>query len=442
MRTLIFFFLLLSTILTANIDPLKTDSKIEQVTVFKNGAQVTRMATANIPEGKQVLKFIGLPPSFDEKSFQLKAVGDFTVLAIQHQLQIDTQAIDEQLITRLYRSNDSLAAIVEEWTLQLEVLAEEEALILNNNKNKDKSTDRLAIDELKSMAAFYRTQLKDIRLEKLRFQRKINATQAKINKQQGEIVAQQQKATTVQHKEILVTTSAKSATNGKFELSYLVNNAGWIPTYDIRVKDVQSPVDVLYKANVFQNSGEDWDEVKLTLSNADPRLSGQKPTLNKWNLGFYSPTYRRPVSKSKPYQQIGIFYNADGSKTIRGRVLDATGETLIGANVLIYGTNTGTITDIDGYFELTVPVGKHALEISYTGFTAKSIDLSTTYDYNFRLEGGIALDEVVLAGRVNGVRFKRSTKKEKKQATQPIAVTTYAKTTLRKYSHKCMLQLR
>lgn len=431
MRTLTIFFLFFSIFLSANTDPIKTDSKIEQVTVFKNGAQVIRMATANIPKGKQVLKFIGLPPSFDEKSFQLKAAGDFTVLAIQHQLQIDTQAIDEQLIARLFQSNDSLAAIIEEWNLQLEVLSEEEALILNNNKNKDKSTDRLAIDELKSMAAFYRTQLKEIRLEKLRFQRKIKATQAKINQQQRNAIAQQQKATTVQHKEVLVTTSAKTAIKGKFELSYLVNNAGWIPTYDIRVKDVQSPIDVLYKANVFQNSGEDWKEVKLTLSNADPRLSGEKPNLQKWNLDFYKSPYRQPVGKPKTYQQVGISYNADGSKNIRGKVLDLEGESLIGASVLIRGTNTGTVTDIDGNFEIRIPAGYTALEISYTGYSTKKVDLSTTYDYNFRLEEGLELSEVVVTGLASS-RYKLRRprpKKEKKQATQPIAVTTFEKTT-------------
>lgn len=432
MRTLTFLLLFYSTFLTANTDPIKTTSKIEQVTVFKNGAQVNRVATTNIPSGKQVLKFHGLPPSFDEKSFQLKAAGDFTVLAVQHQVQIDTQAIDDQLIARLNRSNDSLAAVIEEWTLQLEVLSEEEALILNNNKNKDQSADRLAIDELKSMAAFYRTQLKEIRLEKLRFQRKINATQANINQQQQAVIAQQNKGVTVNHKEVLVTISAKTATTGKFELSYIVNNAGWIPTYDLRVKDVQSPIDVLYKANVFQNSGEDWEEVKLTLSNADPRLSGQKPNLTKWNLGFYTPTYRRPIAKPKSYQPTGISYNADGSRNIRGRVLDFDGETLIGASVFIRGTNTGTTTDIDGNFEITVPAGYANLEISYTGYKTQKIDLTSTYDYNFRLdEDGLLLDEVVVTGYGGGRNklIRERPKREKKQATQPIAVTTFKKTT-------------
>ena len=70
MRTLTLLLLFLSTSLFSNTDPIKTASKIEQVTVFKNGAQVMRTATATIPQGKQVLKFHSLPPSFDEKSFQ------------------------------------------------------------------------------------------------------------------------------------------------------------------------------------------------------------------------------------------------------------------------------------------------------------------------------------------------------------------------------------
>lgn len=427
MRTLTLLLLFFPPLLFASTAPIQTNSKIEQVTVFKNGAQVTRMATANIPAGKQVLKFHNLSPNFDEKSFQLKASGDFTVLAIQHQLQIDTQEINHQLIRRLTKSNDSLTAAIEEWALQLDVLAEEEALILNNNKHKDETTNRLTIEELKSMAAFYRTQLKEIRLEKLRFQRKMKATQTIIHQQQA-IVTQQNEPTTVKYKEVLVTTSSKTATQGKFELSYLVNNAGWIPTYDIRVKDVQSPINVLYKASVFQNSGEDWEEVKLTLSNADPRLSGQKPTLSKWNLGFYTPAYRPPISN--PSKPIGISYNADGSKTIRGSVLDGE-EGLIGASVIIQGTNTGTVTDIDGNFEITLAAGYANLQISYTGYNSRRVDLNTTYDYNFQLEEGLTLEEVIVtgyAGSSNSVRRQRP-KKEKKSTTKPIAVTTFQKTT-------------
>jgi len=68
MRILTLLLLCITTFLFANDEPIALSSKLEQVTVFKNGAQVTRTATVGVPRGKQVLKFTGLPVSFVEKS--------------------------------------------------------------------------------------------------------------------------------------------------------------------------------------------------------------------------------------------------------------------------------------------------------------------------------------------------------------------------------------
>jgi len=86
---------------------------------------------------------------------------------------------------------------------------------------------------------------------------------------------------------------AKAATSGDFELGYLVRNAGWYPTYDLRVKDIQNPVELAYKANVFQNSGENWDKIVLSLSTGNPSLSGLLPDLQTWRLRFYDPVANR-----------------------------------------------------------------------------------------------------------------------------------------------------
>ncbi|WP_299230770.1 carboxypeptidase-like regulatory domain-containing protein, partial [uncultured Bacteroides sp.] len=63
-------------------------------------------------------------------------------------------------------------------------------------------------------------------------------------------------------------------------------------------------------------------------------------------------------------------------KTINGKVLDATGEPIIGANVLVKGTTNGTITDIDGKFTLNVPT-ECVLQISYIGFNTQEIKVTS-----------------------------------------------------------------
>ena len=64
---------------------------------------------------------------------------------------------------------------------------------------------------------------------------------------------------------------------------------GWYPTYDIRVDDIASPASIIYRANIWQNSGIDWKDVKVSLSNASPMTAGALPSLNPWFIDFYQP---------------------------------------------------------------------------------------------------------------------------------------------------------
>ncbi|MEM1215787.1 MAG: SusC/RagA family TonB-linked outer membrane protein [Bacteroidota bacterium] len=86
-------------------------------------------------------------------------------------------------------------------------------------------------------------------------------------------------------------------------------------------------------------------------------------------------------------------------RNISGVVTDAdTGETLIGANILVEGTTTGTITDIDGSYQLSVPADAKALVFSYTGYANQVIEIGAQSVINVQMASGELLDEVVVIG--------------------------------------------
>jgi iron complex outermembrane receptor protein len=88
-----------------------------------------------------------------------------------------------------------------------------------------------------------------------------------------------------------------------------------------------------------------------------------------------------------------------GQRTITGTITDAeTKEPLLGANILIQGTTTGTITDFDGNFSLDVPEGTTGLLISYTGYAEIVYPLGAENILNIELTAGELLDEVVVIG--------------------------------------------
>jgi len=88
-----------------------------------------------------------------------------------------------------------------------------------------------------------------------------------------------------------------------------------------------------------------------------------------------------------------------GGKTISGQVVDETGEALIGVSILVAGTNTGTVTDVDGHYTLTVPAGNQELKFSYIGFETKIIAIPAGNTLNVQMHSDTqALSDVIVIG--------------------------------------------
>ncbi|MDL5050215.1 DUF4139 domain-containing protein [Oscillatoria amoena NRMC-F 0135] len=146
------------------------------------------------------------------------------------------------------------------------------------------------------MADFYRSRLTEIGMAKIKSDekiRKINERIGKLNRQ----VQEQNELYSRNTSEIVISISAEAGGSVDFEVKYVVANAGWYPVYDLRAVSTKSPVQLNYKANVFQSTGEDWKDVRLKLSTANPSLGGFKPELYTWYLDFYYPEYKRDKSR-------------------------------------------------------------------------------------------------------------------------------------------------
>ena len=276
--------------LTADETEKEAKSTIKNVTVFKKGAQVTREAKVEIPIGTSTIKFIGITPHMDKNSVQVKADGDFTVLSVSHQLNFFEPADKTEEVVKLELEFQKLQDQIDVENAFLKSLAEEESLILTN-KSIGGQQNGVKIDELKATAEFYRQRIVEIKLKYLELNiliKKLKESKEKVSNQLAELIDRKGTYTS----EILVTINSKLTTSGSFLVSYIVDNAGWVPHYDIRVKDVQNPVNFSYKANVYQTSGEDWNNINLTLSTGDPSQSGTKPTLYPLAIGLWRALLR------------------------------------------------------------------------------------------------------------------------------------------------------
>jgi TonB-dependent SusC/RagA subfamily outer membrane receptor len=200
---------------------------------------------------------------------------------------------------------------------------------------------------------------------------------------------------------ITIKLSSEVRTTLSINVTYLVSEAGWFPTYDIRANTINAPVDLLYKSHIYQKTGVNWENVDLVLSTGDPNTDNNKPYVDTKFLNFIRPgSYKNPANAVSSFK---YKYNPN-VRNVTGAVYDDNGP-IPGANVVIAGTNQGTQTDFDGRYSLEVNTGEN-LQFSYVGYQSKQIPVHAS-TINVTLEADSSLDEVVVTAR--GIkREKRS----------------------------------
>ena len=99
------------------------------------------------------------------------------------------------------------------------------------------------------------------------------------------------------------------------------------------------------------------------------------------------------------YAVQSIAMGIDQQLQITGVVKDTNGEPMIGVTVMVKGTGTGTITDIDGKYSVSVPGNKSVLTFSFVGYTTKEVTVGNQKSINVTLsEDSKMIDEVVVIG--------------------------------------------
>jgi len=392
-------------------------NNIQEVTLFLSGAQVFERSQGTIPAGESVIQIKGLSPYLDEKSIQAKGIGNFTIQAVNKRLDFLSEKEVNEKVKALEDKIQEIQSNQTKETTRLEILSEK-ASLLDANKKLGGTQGGTSVAELKQAMDFYEAELTKISTERAQINASIQKKNDEIIRLQNQIRAMlesENKSTS----EIRIRVKAPAAGQASFELNYLVANAGWYPKYDVRVKNVSSPLSLNYKAEVYQNTGVDWKNVKLRFSNANPNQSGQAPQLEKWELNYARLTTFNPRTQ--------VF----GS--VAGRVTSAMDGTPIpGASVLVTGTTIGTATDTNGNYSLTLPNGASQLEASFIGYQSRSVPINSS-NINISLnEDTQALNEIIemadelktLQGRVAGVRVE--SRAQKAMAPPPPAAAPLA----------------
>jgi uncharacterized protein (TIGR02231 family) len=287
-------------------DPVGVTSQIKEVTVFLQGAQISRQARLNITKGSSTLIFRELPVDIDPQSIQARGEGNFVILSLLHQVNYLTGAHKTAGVQALQDTLKMLEnQLAEVGGKQAVMKSEEELLVANRNLG---GTDRtITMAELKLAADFYRSRLTEIKMAQIKLATETGKLTNKIEKVRNQLSTMDINKPT---SEILVNISAEEASAVTLWMTYTVNDAGWYPEYDIRAKDVQNPVQLSYNAKVYQNTGEDWNKVSIRLSTANPQQRGEKPVMQPWFIDFEQPAVPLIQYNKIGYAEKSVQFNA------------------------------------------------------------------------------------------------------------------------------------
>ncbi len=277
---------------------------LTDVIVYSQGAQLSHKASFTVKPGVTEVIIEGISAYIDAKSIQVKAMGSVVILDSRYSLYypkpepVNPDGIPLKISKEIKQLGDSIKWMnydIQEIQDELDILEKTKAMIANNGSMRGQGRVSDSLNFLKNAVEYYGLKMNEINKKKLALNKKLQDKNDKLAimqeryaaleaYQNGEYYDLEQSKQPIPR--VIVTLQANEAVSGKMTISYLVSNAGWTPLYDLRSEASSGKINLTYKAQVYQNTGIDWNEVKLSISTNNPYANKTKPELSPWYLDY------------------------------------------------------------------------------------------------------------------------------------------------------------
>jgi uncharacterized protein (TIGR02231 family) len=301
----------LTSVLFAN-DKVTVKSTLHTVTVYTQGAQLQHKANYTIKAGLSEVIVEGISPQISAGTIQVKATGAVVILDSKYEfyypqpnVQLTAGELPPKVRLGIKNLEDSLRLVnfeLRDITDEIEVLVAARKIIISNGAVKGQGKVNDSIQLLKSTVDYYTTKVSELNKkisaldrQKVKKTDLISDLDGRLNDLRNYA---EQNNPTPEIKgipRIVITLMAKEAASGRIDLSYLASNAGWTPIYDIRSEAASGKISLTYKAQVRQQTGLDWDDVKLSISTNNPYANKTKPELSPWYIDYQE--YRKKLEE-------------------------------------------------------------------------------------------------------------------------------------------------
>ncbi len=276
----------------AQADEKRVTSKLDEVTLFFNGAELKHSSRTTLTTGENEILITNISTNVDPNSINVGVDGGAMISSYEHSFVKNENESPEN--EKLRKQIEECMKKIQKIDIDTKVLKQSQTLLEAGFSQKLKASDKgLSLDELMKLMDYFREKNNEIEhtiVANGEEKTKINNEITKLN---GELRKQGQYIGVLKVK----ITSPKSM-ECKLAVSYCTYAAGWTPYYNINVESTDKPIQIISKAKVTQNTGFDWKQVKLTLSTGVPNNGKVAPVFNTWFLQEFRPTPRAYQSKA------------------------------------------------------------------------------------------------------------------------------------------------
>jgi uncharacterized protein (TIGR02231 family) len=284
-------FLLLIVMVSASVfaqKPIFTTATVKGATVYSNSAELVQTTSVNLPKGTSEIVIKNVADYLNENTVQIGAPNSLTVLSVQFtQNYISEYEIDESN-PAIKKVRDSIT-----WTQKEIVKVQTDKIsnvktieLLDKNQQVSGTNSGLNVAELMKLVDYYNSKRTQLSNAITAFQEKESKLNEKLKKLNSKLEINTKNEEKASKGKLILQVMNESAGIVNLDINYLTSGATWKPFYDLRAESISTPINMMYKGQVTQNTGIDWKKVKLTLSSGNPNQNNTAPILQAWFLRF------------------------------------------------------------------------------------------------------------------------------------------------------------
>lgn len=370
--------------ITANAQkPVFTQAKIESARVYNNAAELKHKTTAQIPSGTSEIVITNVANYLNESTVQIGVPKNVTVMSVQftnaYVEEYDNNQ-DSPLVKPVKDEIEKKEAELK--TLQNQLTSERKSVELLDKNQSMSNAQNFSVAELTKLLDYYKTKRTDLSNSINKLEKQERTLQEELTALKGKLTFNQTSAEKTSQGKLIVNVMSSQSGNIPLEVSYLTNQATWQPSYEMRIDKINDPIQMLYKAQVRQNTGIDWKNIKLSLTSGPANQNTFAPELQPWFVDYYNP-----VVYQQRYQE-EVSFKSDkslASKSVEGRPNASMIQTLQGQ---VPGLNISTVSDFTQINESQLNI-TFDIDIPYTilsnnkehSVALKDTQLPATYSY-------------------------------------------------------------